>query len=153
MTDKINNAQYPWLQFKSVEYKKLSFQSAYPTAYAEGLKYIFNDVPSRLEENSSTSPIEYQLEQNYPNPFNPTTTIKYSIPNVSSGFSLSNVTLKVYDVLGKEVATLVNEKKPTGNYQVKFNASSADGGLTSGIYFYSLTSGSFKKTKKLILIK
>jgi photosystem II stability/assembly factor-like uncharacterized protein len=83
------------------------------------------------------------LSQNYPNPFNPSTTIRYSIP--TSEF----VTIKVYDVLGNEIATLVNEDKPAGSYEVNFNAAK----LSSGIYFYSLQAGSFTQTKKLILIK
>jgi len=86
---------------------------------------------------------EYKLQQNYPNPFNPTTTISYSILN--SGL----VILKVYDILGTEVAELVNEAKEAGNYSVTFNASK----FPSGIYFYTLTSGNFMATKKLILLK
>jgi len=87
--------------------------------------------------------LTYSLSQNYPNPFNPTTTISYTIPK--NGL----VTLKVYDVLGTEVAELVNEVKEAGNYSVTFNASE----LPSGIYFYTLTSGNFMATKKLILLK
>jgi hypothetical protein len=86
---------------------------------------------------------EYSLGQNYPNPFNPTTTINYSIT------SKGNVSLKVYDMLGKEVAVIVNEVKEAGNYSVTFNASE----LPSGIYFYNLTSGNFIQSKKLILLK
>jgi hypothetical protein len=85
----------------------------------------------------------YSLEQNYPNPFNPATTIKYSIPK--NGF----VKLTIYDVVGKEVTTLVNEFKPAGNYLVDFDASS----LSSGIYFYKITSGEFTSVKKMMLIK
>ena len=86
---------------------------------------------------------EYALEQNYPNPFNPATTISFSIPN--SEF----VTLKIFDVLGKEVANLVNEEKPAGIFEVEFNAS----GLSSGIYFYILNAGNFVETKKMIILK
>ena len=86
--------------------------------------------PVGVEENGVVHPTEYVLFQNYPNPFNPTTTIKYQIPE------LSFVTLKVYDVLGNEIATLVNEEKPVGNYEVEFNASE----LSSGIYFYQTAS-------------
>lgn len=92
----------------------------------------------------------FVLDQNYPNPFNPSTTIKYSIP--TSEF----VTLKVYDVLGKEVATLINEEKANGGYTVEFNASNLPGGkagLSSGIYFYTLQAGKFSESKKLILMK
>ena len=93
-------------------------------------------------------PEEYSLSQNYPNPFNPATTINYTIPKVASSFS-SNVTLKIYDLLGREVKTLVNENKQPGSYQVQFEASE----LTSGIYFYTLSAGEFYQTKKLILLK
>ncbi|MEE9431273.1 MAG: T9SS type A sorting domain-containing protein [Melioribacteraceae bacterium] len=95
----------------------------------------------------------FNLFQNYPNPFNPTTTIKYSIPNVISNNVASNFSssalLKVYDVLGKEVATLVNKEQQPGNYEVEFDASK----LSSGVYYYNLTAGGFSKTKKLILLK
>ena len=96
-----------------------------------------------VEDHSSEIPFQFMLEQNYPNPFNPSSTIKYSIP--ASEF----VTIKVYDVLGNEIATLVNEEKSAGNYELVFNATE----LSSGIYFYKLQSGSFVETKKMILIK
>ena len=83
------------------------------------------------------------MKQNYPNPFNPNTTISFTVPYQSK------VTLKVYNILGSEVATLVNESKPAGSYNVTFNA----GQLSSGVYFYQLTAGSFVSTKKLILLK
>ena len=89
------------------------------------------------------TPTEFSLGQNYPNPFNPSTTINYSIPEFSF------VTLKVYDVLGSEVATLVNEDKSVGSYEVEFDAT----GLPSGIYFYKLQAGSFVETKKMVLMK
>jgi photosystem II stability/assembly factor-like uncharacterized protein len=86
---------------------------------------------------------KFSLSQNYPNPFNPSTVISYRLPVI--GF----VTLKVYDLLGREIATLVNEEKPAGEYEVEFDGSN----LTSGIYFYQLKAGSFIETKKMILIK
>lgn len=86
---------------------------------------------------------EYYLQQNYPNPFNPSTSIKYQLS------SNSQATLRVYDVLGNEVATLVNEEKSTGSYEVSFNASR----LSSGIYFYQLTTDNFIQTRKMILVK
>ncbi len=89
------------------------------------------------------TPINYNLFQNYPNPFNPVTTIKYSIPQAAF------VSLKVYDVLGREVASLVNDKKSAGNYKVKWNAKN----FTSGIYFYRIEAGSFVQTNKMILLK
>jgi photosystem II stability/assembly factor-like uncharacterized protein len=88
-------------------------------------------------------PSTYFLSQNYPNPFNPSTTIRFTITDFRF------TTLKVYDVLGNEVATLVNEEKPTGNYEVEWEAT----GLPSGIYFYRLQAGSFVETKKMVLIK
>ena len=99
-------------------------------------------------ENVILIPEEYSLSQNYPNPFNPTTTINYTIPSIVSNYS-SSVVLKIYDILGKEVKTLVNEVKQPGNYKVQFDASE----LTSGIYFYTLKAGDFYQTKKLILLK
>jgi len=89
----------------------------------------------------------YELSQNYPNPFNPSTTIRFSIPE--SEF----VTLKVYDMLGKEVASLVNEELPTGTYNAVFDATSTSMNLSSGIYFYRLEANNFVQTKKLTLIK
>jgi hypothetical protein len=91
---------------------------------------------------------KFSLEQNYPNPFNPSTKIKYTIPTVGTSL-MKFVQLKVYDVLGNEVATLVNEEKPAGSYEVDFNVS----GLSSGIYFYTINLGSFIETKKMILMK
>ncbi len=88
-------------------------------------------------------PIEYSLEQNYPNPFNPATTISYSIPNAG------NVSLRIFNVLGQEVRSLINEYQNAGTYRVSFDASS----LTSGVYFYSLTSDNFVQVKKMLLVK
>ncbi len=90
-------------------------------------------------------PEEFSLEQNYPNPFNPTTKIKFVLPSGVEGLT----TLKVYNILGKEIATLLNETKAPGTYKVEFNASD----LPSGIYFYKLSSGNFSDTKKMMLLK
>jgi hypothetical protein len=108
---------------------------------------------ARLEINTivedNAKPIKtFTLQQNYPNPFNPSTTIKFSIPYIDN-VQVLPVQLKVYDVLGKEVAALVNEEKPDGEYEVTFDAS----GLSSGIYFYRLTAGNYTSVKKLILAK
>ena len=108
-----------------------------------------------VDDNLPVYPSNYALYQNYPNPFNPSTTIRYSIP--ASSF----VILKVFDVLGNEVATLVNAEKPEGSYEVKFstkggNAANHSGqvrNLPSGVYIYSLQAGSFIETKKMVLIK
>jgi hypothetical protein len=106
---------------------------------------------SEIVEVEINSQIQFTLEQNYPNPFNPSTKIKYSIPNdIASGANQSQlVILKVYDVLGNEIATLINEEKKSGEYEVEFNA----GQIPSGIYFYQLMAGSFGETKKMLLIK
>ena len=102
-------------------------------------------------KDDNTVPKEYALNQNYPNPFNPSTKIRYSIPNVIASETKQsvNVTLKVYDVLGNEVATLVNEEKETGVYTINLDASQ----LASGVYFYRLLAGSFVETKKMILLR
>ncbi len=102
---------------------------------------------SQEVEVNIDAPKEYSLEQNYPNPFNPVTTIKFSIPEYAGEEIMT--TLKVYDVLGREVATLVNEPKTAGYYEVKFNASQ----LSSGVYFYKLESGRFVQIKKFVLMK
>jgi hypothetical protein len=88
-------------------------------------------------------PNKFALEQNYPNPFNPSTTFRYSIPNQSK------VIIKVYDILGKEIETLVNEEKPAGTYDLKWNAANPP----SGVYFYQIRAGLFIETKKMILLK
>ncbi len=98
---------------------------------------------SNIVEVEVTVPIEFSLEQNYPNPFNPSTNIKYSIP------ADGNVTLKVYDILGNEVITLVNGFKQAGTFDVMFDGSN----LSSGVYYYRLTSGEMITTKKLMLTK
>lgn len=94
-------------------------------------------------------PTKFTLSQNYPNPFNPSTIIKYSVPIVNSKFASPNVTLKIYDILGREVATLVNQNQKPGNYKVTFDAS----GLPSGIYFYRLKYAGMLKVKKMLLLK
>ena len=89
------------------------------------------------------APLSYDLSQNYPNPFNPSTTIKYSVPRAAF------VSLKVYDVLGREVAHLVNVEKSAGNYEVEWNAEN----FASGIYLYKIQTGNFTQTKKMILMR
>jgi len=120
------------------------------------LKQIDNDGKFNYshEINVEVVPTEFDLTQNYPNPFNPSTKIRYSIPDLGPG--LAQTVLKVYDILGNEVATLVNEEKPAGVYEVEYNASN----LSSGIYFYRITiqsdkadAGTFSEIKKMVLIK
>ena len=108
------------------------------------------DQLTDVEEEQNTVS-DFNLFQNYPNPFNPSTKIKFSLPSPlqGEGSGVRSVTLKVYDVLGNEIATLLNEEKTPGTYEVTFNAA----GLASGVYFYKIQSGSFTETRKLILMK
>ncbi len=105
------------------------------------MKYKIPDITNWVEDNEK--PENFSLSQNYPNPFNPSTTINFTIP------VLGNVTIKVYDVLGKEVTTLVDEELNSGTYQKQWNAS----GLSSGIYFYQLRTNEFVKTNKMMVLK
>ncbi len=118
------------------------------------MQYILTepgDIALAVKDKNISSKISnFSLSQNYPNPFNPSTKIKYSIPNIETSHS-SIVQLKIYDILGREVATLVNETKQAGNYEVDFDADKFD--LPSGIYFYQLSVGSFIQTKKMIFLK
>jgi len=111
------------------------------TLYYNKITLTFNSITGI--DNNKKIPTEYLLYQNYPNPFNPTTTINYSIPKQSK------VTIKIFNVLGREVATLVNDEKPSGYHKVEFDGSK----LTSGIYFYRMQADDFVDTKKLIVIK
>jgi len=126
--------------FGLVEIQGTQWRTELVYAKIDGIEY---GTPVGNIKEESSLPKEFVLTQNYPNPFNPTTIIKYDIP----GFSF--ITLKVYDVLGKEIATLVNDEKPAGSYEVEFSAI----GLPSGIYFYKLQAGNFIETKKMVLMK
>jgi glucuronoarabinoxylan endo-1,4-beta-xylanase len=95
------------------------------------------------KEEGTAKPSSYSLEQNYPNPFNPSTSLSYQLPENSF------VSLKVFDLLGREVATLVNQEQASGKYRVEFNA----GNIPSGIYIYMLNAGNYKETKKMMLLK
>lgn len=101
--------------------------------------------PLSTEQEPRAVPKVFALEQNYPNPFNPTTTIRYQLPQAAE------VSLKVFDVLGREIATLVNARQAAGQYSVQFSAGNA--ALSSGVYFYRLQAGSFVETKKMLLVK
>jgi hypothetical protein len=105
--------------------------------------FTFNGSSTDVSEASSPVPFAFGLFQNYPNPFNPSTTIKYELPKSSM------VRLSIYDILGREMSVLVNEKKDAGSYEEKFDAA----GLSSGVYFYRLVAGSFVDAKKLLLIR
>jgi endonuclease/exonuclease/phosphatase family metal-dependent hydrolase len=114
--------------------------------YIYRLKQMDNDGSYTLYDEvkvKNSGELNFKLSQNYPNPFNPITTIKFSVPNQN------HVSLKIYNVLGSDVLTLINEEKSVGNYEVDFDATT----LPSGIYFYKLQAGTFIETKKMILLK
>jgi len=113
--------------------------------YSEYSDYVLTMGQSMSKEykQSFSLPKEYSLLGNYPNPFNPGTTINYQIPEAA------NVVLKVFDILGREVATLVNERKHAGVYNVQCIMNN----VSSGVYFYTLKAGSFSETKKMLLLK
>ena len=119
--------------------------SAYQTAIAD--PYFLATVPATDVEDEEVIPEYFELEQNYPNPFNPSTKISWQSPVGSWQI------LKVYDVLGNEVATLVNEYRQAGSQEVEFNIGSRIKNPASGIYFYRLQAGEFVETKKMILQK
>jgi len=121
--------------------------SAYLITDQESLKSNEADVRVEgiaMQKTVSNNPIfSYKLNQNYPNPFNPATIISYQLQK--DGL----VSIKVYDILGKEIAELINEKQTAGNYQIEFNASN----LPSGTYFYKIATGNFTEVKKMILLR
>jgi subtilisin family serine protease len=112
------------------------------TAFANA-RTKYNNIITSVKDNINPVPYKFELAQNYPNPFNPSTIIKFSVP------SESHVNLKIYDMLGREVRTLLNEEKTPGTYSINFIA----GNLPSGVYLYKLTAGNYTDTKKLVLIK
>jgi hypothetical protein len=99
---------------------------------------------------ASNVPAEFRLEQNYPNPFNPSTTIQYTVGGIrDQGSGLSEVRIVIYDLLGREVATLANSRQAPGTYEVRFDGSR----LASGTYFYGLSAGGFTSVRKMTLVK
>jgi photosystem II stability/assembly factor-like uncharacterized protein len=158
-----NNKGFEVERNSGIGWNKISFISGKGTT-SEGTSYSYTDNPqtnglvqyrlkqidfdgtyeySNVVEVNIGAPAKFELAQNYPNPFNPVTTIKYSLA------TKANVELKIYNILGKEVARLVNENQDAGNYSVEFNATK----LSSGVYFYEINAGSFNAKKKMILIK
>lgn len=121
---------------RNVEYGRYTYR-------LKQVDYNGNYSYSDPVEVDARIPAKFALNQNYPNPFNPSTKISYEVARES------NVTLKIYDAIGNEVATLINETKPAGTYEITFNASN----LSNGVYFYKLQAGNFTSTKKLILMK
>ncbi len=142
----VNNELIEKTDFQIATFGVDNNNELYFADYSLGKIYTFKGTPvTSVKKNRG---INFSLNQNYPNPFNPSTTIKYSISE-SMKSEISNVKIIVYDILGREVATLVNEQQKPGNYEVIFNAIK----LPSGTYFYQLTASSFVQTKKMLLIK
>jgi len=129
-----NNELFPYFYWVGADTLNSVFQA---------LRWFGVDVTIVGVDEIAGIPANFTLEQNYPNPFNPATTIEFSIPEQSK------VTLKIFDVLGREVATLVNEQKNAGNYQVNFDASN----LASGLYIYTIKAGNFTSSRKMMLLK
>lgn len=138
-----------WQSWKTIALPKTALPAGIHTLKIQcptegfNLNYLEFELETVDVERDNSRPLKFGLEQNYPNPFNPSTTISYSL--ASEGY----VSLKVFDLLGNEISTLVNEVKPAGNYRANFNAT----GLPSGIYFYQLKAGKFTSTKKLTILK
>jgi Secretion system C-terminal sorting domain len=126
------NDTYPYFYWVGVDSLNSVFQA---------LRWF--DIVLSANETGGNLPSDFSIAQNYPNPFNPVTTIKFSIPQSSK------VTLKVYDILGREVSTLINDTRNAGNYEVNFEAS----GLASGMYIYTITAGDYTASKKMMLLK
>jgi len=138
----------PICDYEVQEYFKDTLRFVF--TFMDGNVYSFsNSIPISGEghpsdvEGKDVLPSEFILKQNYPNPFNPSTSIKYAIS------SRQFVTLKLFDVLGNEIAVLVNEEKSLGSYEINFDA----GKLSSGVYYYQLRAGSLVQTKKMIYLK
>ncbi|MEJ2105639.1 MAG: T9SS type A sorting domain-containing protein [Ignavibacteriaceae bacterium] len=136
------NPSYTYSQLGNYSVKLIVFTGSFTDTLIR-TDYISVNPVTGVEDEVNHSPEEFQLFQNYPNPFNPTTTIKYYVPEESF------VNLKVYNVLGTEVAELVNEKKTPGLYELNFGGEN----IPSGVYVYRVKAGSFTASKKMLLLK
>ncbi len=158
----IGNGVLDWPKYRidSFQMTDAPGSSLYGRIYVDNLRIVKKSIVSGIEIEEPNNPNDFALYQNYPNPFNPSTKIRFTIPDVGTGLALS--VLKVYDVLGNEVATLVDEYKPAGTYEVEFDVSGIRN-LASGIYFFQLCvstlqsndakAGDFVQTKKMILLR
>ena len=127
-------------EIRGILFYSYSYYKIVPRKNDDFIGYV---GPVGVTDGTSKLPASYKLDQNYPNPFNPSTTINYSIPKESI------VSLKIYNILGQQVKTLVSENKAPGNYSVRFNANE----LSSGVYFYTLKAGNYYQVKKMLLLK
>lgn len=143
--------KYVGLDNIPVKYLYADGDTVYAITYYDGAYKLTRNSATDVKQVDDVKPNSFALYQNYPNPFNPTTTISFSIPSAETKqtSSLYHIVLKIFDLLGREVATLVDEEKSAGNYKVAFDA----GKLVSGVYFYRLQAGDFIQSKKLILMK
>ncbi|HEX2960574.1 MAG TPA: FG-GAP-like repeat-containing protein [Ignavibacteriales bacterium] len=116
-----------------------------------GILFYRNDTPTSVEKERPNSSMDFLLFPNYPNPFNPGTKIKYHVGSAKTAGALQQVSLKIFDLLGRDVAQVLNEEKPSGNYEVEFLPGSYN--LPSGTYYYQLKAGSYTATKKMMYIK
>ena len=147
------SADAPWMMFLPKLFDYYYYDEDTDFTYLDEITSWFSYIPgyeysvyyngiTDVKEKVAT-PSKYTLEQNYPNPFNPSTKISYSLPKAT------HVSLKVYDVLGNEITTLVNKNQSAGNYKVNFDASN----LTSGVYFYKISTNNFSQVRKMMLLK
>jgi len=138
---------YPTYTIRKLNDINLLMQDRLPYLWVAGEGFTIlkgnTEIVFNIDDDENDFIKEFELQQNYPNPFNPNTKIKYSVPQ------LSEVTIKVFDILGNEIVTLVNEEKPTGTYEITWYAES----LPSGVYFYQLRADSYVETKKMVLLK
>jgi hypothetical protein len=142
------NNSNSWIDYKAPflfvgELKLLGDRLFEGSVMNAGIAYTILPATITSVYEIDNTPVDFSLDQNYPNPFNPSTKISWQLP-VSS-----QTTLKVYDIMGREVETLINEFKPAGKYETEFNAAL----LPSGVYFYQIKAGDFLQTKKMILLK
>ena len=148
---------FDWYQYKTGGYQTmglLSMDRVTEKPVASVLKkayepyFNFEGVVTKIKEGTGALPNQFKLWQNYPNPFNPKTKIKFAVPSNLKG-QTAKVSLKVFDVLGNEIATLMEGEKPAGNYEVEFDSAN----FASGVYIYQFKSGSFSDSKKMLMIK
>lgn len=134
-----------------LEYRLKQIDTDGQFEYYNAIAEVNNNLTGLKEELLLS---EFGLQQNYPNPFNPSTKINYTIPyNLENGNHATLVSLKVFDMLGREITELVNEYKPAGSYEVQFNAALLSEQMPSGLYFYKFTAGRYSETRKMMLLK